>query len=67
MDVKLVYDDESESDGGERRMKTVHVMFTEEEHQQLLDIKGDRNWRHAIISEFGFVSSELEAEMADDE
>jgi len=34
-------------------MKTLNETFTKEEHEELLDVKGDRSWRKAILDEFG--------------
>lgn len=34
-------------------MKRVYETFTDDEHEQLLEIKGNRTWREAILEEFG--------------
>lgn len=34
-------------------MKHINVVFTEDELDELRDIKGDRTWREAIREEFG--------------
>lgn len=39
-------------------MKHLSEPFTDEEHERLVAIKGDRSWRRAILEEFGVESGE---------
>lgn len=34
-------------------IKTLNATFTEEQHEQLDEIKGDRTWSEAVLEEFG--------------
>jgi len=34
-------------------VKSINPTFTDEEHRELADQKGDRTWREAILEEFG--------------
>lgn len=34
-------------------MKSINPMVTDEEHEQLSEVKGDRTWREALLEEFG--------------
>lgn len=34
-------------------MRTLNETFTDEEFDELLEIKGERKWRTAILDEFG--------------
>lgn len=34
-------------------MKTINEKFTEEEYQDLKDVKGEKTWREAILKNFG--------------
>jgi hypothetical protein len=34
-------------------MKHINVVFTEEELDELREVKADRTWREAILDEFG--------------
>ena len=34
-------------------MKHLNNTFTEDEYEELKDVKGDRTWREAILEEFG--------------
>jgi len=34
-------------------MKTLNETFNQEEFEKLLDVKGERSWREAILEEFG--------------
>ncbi len=34
-------------------MKNLYETFEDDEFEELLEVKGDRNWREAILEEFG--------------
>jgi hypothetical protein len=34
-------------------MKNLYETFEDDEFKKLLEVKGDRNWREAILEEFG--------------
>ena len=38
---------------GRMGVKSISETFTDEEHERLTDVKGDRTWREAILEEFG--------------
>lgn len=40
-------------------MKTVNETFTDDEHDRLATVKGDRTWREAILEEFGVTETEV--------
>jgi hypothetical protein len=34
-------------------MKTLNETFNQDEFEKLVDVKGERSWREAILEEFG--------------
>jgi hypothetical protein len=34
-------------------MRTLNVVFNDTDYERLIEVKGDRDWRDAILEEFG--------------